>query len=244
MIRLLEELSMNAWPALRTLLYDGWVLRFAEGYTRRANSVNPLYPSTRDALEKIEACERLYRGQGLAVIFKLTAASQPERLDEMLALRGYAADAPTSVQTLDLGKGAAALDPSVSIDAHLSDEWLAAYCRMGGVDRRREPVLRQMLSGVVPAHGFASVRQGGTLVACGMGVSQEGWVGLFDIVTDPAHRGQGHGTRLVSGLLAWGADNGARNAYLQVMLNNAPALRLYARMGFVERYRYWYRVSS
>ena len=86
MIRLLEELSMNAWPALQTLLYDGWVLRFAEGYTRRANSVNPLYPSTRDALEKIEACERLYRGQGLAVIFKLTAASQPERLDEMLAL--------------------------------------------------------------------------------------------------------------------------------------------------------------
>ena len=42
MIRTLEELSMNALPALQTMLYGGWVLRFANGYTRRANSINPI----------------------------------------------------------------------------------------------------------------------------------------------------------------------------------------------------------
>ncbi len=31
MIKLIEELSMNAWPALQTKLFDGWVLRFADG---------------------------------------------------------------------------------------------------------------------------------------------------------------------------------------------------------------------
>ena len=35
----LEELAMNAWPAIQTYLYDGWIVRFANGYTKRANSV-------------------------------------------------------------------------------------------------------------------------------------------------------------------------------------------------------------
>ena len=59
-IRLWEEITLNAWPALQTVLMDGWVVRFANGYTKRANSVNPLYPSTQPLKRKIEACERLY----------------------------------------------------------------------------------------------------------------------------------------------------------------------------------------
>lgn len=43
-----EELQMNALPSLQTILYDGWVLRFAKGYTNRANSVNPIYEGTKD----------------------------------------------------------------------------------------------------------------------------------------------------------------------------------------------------
>ena len=60
-IRLIEELAFNAWPSLQTLLLDGWVVRFANGYTRRANSVNPLYPSEQAADAKIQACEQFYR---------------------------------------------------------------------------------------------------------------------------------------------------------------------------------------
>jgi hypothetical protein len=61
MIRTLEELGMNAWPSLQTVLYDGWVSRFSEGYTRRANSAHPLYPSRVDVQDKIAACEKMYR---------------------------------------------------------------------------------------------------------------------------------------------------------------------------------------
>ena len=50
----LEELSINAWPSLQTMLYDGWVLRFSDGYTKRANSSNPLYGGVLSVDEKID----------------------------------------------------------------------------------------------------------------------------------------------------------------------------------------------
>ena len=58
MITIFEELSMNAWPALQTKLYDGWVMRFAEGYTKRANSINPIYGSSISLTKKLDYCEK------------------------------------------------------------------------------------------------------------------------------------------------------------------------------------------
>jgi hypothetical protein len=29
----IEELTMNAWPSLQTILLDGWIIRMAGGYT-------------------------------------------------------------------------------------------------------------------------------------------------------------------------------------------------------------------
>ena len=89
MIRKIEELSMNAWPSLHTKLYDGWVLRFSDGYTRRANSVSPIYESTVPLDEKIDFCEKEYKLHNLPAIFKITKASTPQGIDERLEERGY-----------------------------------------------------------------------------------------------------------------------------------------------------------
>ena len=66
---------------------------------------------------------------------------------------------------------------------------------------------------------------------------------MFDIVTHLQARRQGYGTQLVLSILAWARQRGAHTAYLQVMLHNAPALRLYSKLGFGEIYQYWYRVK-
>ena len=44
-IILFEEVASNAHVALNIMQYDGWILKFSEGHTNRANSVSMIYPS-------------------------------------------------------------------------------------------------------------------------------------------------------------------------------------------------------
>ncbi len=244
MIRTLEELSINAWPSLETLLYGGWVLRFANGYTRRANSINPIYPSTRGLQEKLAACEELYRSKGLRVVFKMTRSVFPENLDEILEQRGYVSEATTSVQVLDLRGAEPPTNRNINMAESLTASWLDDFCRLNAVVAQHRGTMTQMLEKIAPSRCFITLREEDRAVACGLGIAETGFVGLFDLVTDAAFRNRGLGKQLVLNLLGWGKQHGAKRAYLQVMLNNTPALRLYNKLGFKEVYQYWYRVKE
>jgi GNAT superfamily N-acetyltransferase len=244
MIRSLEEVSLNAWPSIQTMLLDGWVLRFGNGYTRRANSVNPLYPSTEETVAKIRTCEQLYGVRGLRSVFKITPVSQPQGLDAVLATAGYQHEAATSVQLLDLNGRCDEIASDVVLYDDVTEEWFEAYCAMSDVSQQLHSVARQLLGLLVPPRRLALLRRGDQAIACGLGVLQGAFLGLFDIVVAEEARHQGHARRLVGSLLAWGEGEGAGTAYLQVMLANKPALSLYARLGFQESYQYWYRVKS
>ncbi len=243
-IRSLEEIALNAWPCLQTVFLDGWLLRFANGYTRRANSINPLYASTQAVQGKIEACEQLYHARGLKSVFKMTPDSLPSRLDAALAQAGYRSEARSSVQLLDLTNRPTALNPGMSLVEAFSQEWLDAYCQMNAVEARHRPTIRELFERLVPAKRLALLREDDRIVACGLAAQQGEFVGLFDIVVDSALRRRGYGQRLVEGLLAWGKQAGAQTAYLQVMLDNPPACQLYSKLGFEESYQYWYRVKG
>ena len=243
MIKTVEELSLNAWPGLQVLVYDGWILRFANGYTRRANSIIPLYSSTKDPVEKIGFCEKVYGDKGLPTIFKLTAASEPQELDLLLAERGYRAEALTSVQLLDLARLSDTGQLEVELASIETEDWHTAFCRMHTIGVNQQETHQQIVSAIVPKKCFAAVRLDGQVVGCGLGVLQDEMIGLFDIIVDKAHRRQKYGERIVRALLDWGKGLGGRTAYLQVMCNNSPALGLYGGIGFREEYQYWYRVK-
>ena len=66
-------------------------------------------------------------------------------------------------------------------------------------------------------------------------------VGVYDVFTAPAARGQGMARLLCSHLIAQATGRGARVAYLQVEADNAPARAVYRRLGFEDAYRYHYR---
>ncbi|MDG6916089.1 MAG: GNAT family N-acetyltransferase [Nitrososphaerota archaeon] len=243
-IRRVEELSQNAWPPLQTMLLDGWVLRFSDGYTKRANSVSPLYRGMVGAERKASICEEAYSTRGLDTVFKLTAASVPANLGRILSERGYRRVGGASVQTLRLRGRTWPSTGAVETSEVLSERWLSAYFEMSGVDPRMRETARKMLLNTVPRKLFASVAEGDKVVACGMGVAEDAHIGIFDVVTHPDHRRRGHARALVLSLLRWGEQAGAGTGYLQVEPDNGPAVALYQGIGFSEAYPYWYMVKA
>ena len=240
--RWIEEAGLNSWPALQQLLFDGWLVRFAQGYTKRANSVTPLYPSLLPAEEKIAWCEHLYQENQLPTIFRLLSFSEEsQHLDQLLVQRGYRTLDRTLVWSLKLPSELATDSPALRAIS-LAD-WLPIYAQWSTRYGELQHVHRELLERILAPVLFAALYQQGAPVACGLGVLEQEAFGLFDIVTDPDQRRKGYGTRLVTGMLGWGKQQGARYAYLQVVDTNQAAQQMYAKLGFQENYQYWYRLQ-
>lgn len=243
----LEHLAFNAWPALRVVVQGNWLLRFADGYTKRANSVNALSAERDTPASELEhrvaAAEAIYRRQGIACIFKLSPLMDP-RLDAVLVARGYTHLDNTLMMVADLtqGPGAVAMPSGVDVDTVRGDVWSRIYSGFNNVPASRQSIHDRMLDSLVPVGGFALAAEDGAPVAAGLGVFEGEHVGLFDIVADPARRRAGHGRRIVEGIMAWGRGLGATRAYLMVVAANAPAIALYQRLGYREAYRSHYRI--
>jgi len=238
--RSIEETALRAWPAAQQLLFDGWVARLSDGYTKRANSALLLYPQPESASdETLARIERLYQSQGLPVIFRLLSFTTPADLDSRLGAKGYRAADPTLVMsaaidtTLEQEPSVRELDLETGIDAH---------ARMNGLPAEILPGHRAILERIPGSLGFYGLYERDELVACGLSVVDGQLVGLFDIVTDPAHRRKGYAARLVRGVLANAGEQGATGGYLQVISKTAPAVALYESLGFAESYRYGYRI--
>ena len=90
-IRHLQEILMNAWPAYHYYFLNGWILRFTNGVTARANSVFPLYYNgDLDNLNQdIKFVEKAYKVYNLPAIFTIPDYFEPDNLDIKLLEQGY-----------------------------------------------------------------------------------------------------------------------------------------------------------
>ncbi len=244
----IEEAALNAWPALQTNFYDGWLMRTANRYTKRANSVTPLY----DAIgilpldEKISHVEAFYRNEQQRPIFRLPSFVELDGLDGRLADLGYQKLDLTSVQTLDLSYcGAIGSDRACILPSYSGMEsWLGSFHQLSGDHRTDVETHQRLLENILGETCYMVLMVEGEVVACGLAVESGGLVGIFDVVTAPEHRRKGYGLELMEALLEWAVNTHAHHAYLQVMLDNQPALTLYKKLRFKELYRYWYRAGD
>lgn len=237
--RRIEELGLNASAPPGEILYDGWLLRLQPGPVKRARSVNAVYPPTLALAEKVDYCQRLYRSHELPLIFRITPFSEPPTLDAHLERLGYPLFDQTAVEAASITLENLQSSPTEALP-------LSAWVQEVGALRRSPPEHcaghLQRLQGCPSSQQALVIRSGtGAVVAAGLTVVEDGWAGMFDIVCDNNLRRQGYGRQLLHGLLRAAWDLGARKAYLQVTVDNLPARALYAQLGFVERYQYWYR---
>ncbi len=246
LVRRLEEISLNALPARQTVIDDGWVLRLTGGGTGRANAAYPLYPGSDDLEARIDRVEAVYRTAGLTPMFKLTPSSVPTGLEDSLIARRYALrGSDTEVQTAALAKAPCATWPTgvtVEVETHVSELWLRTF---GATHSNWSPedmaLKRWMLEAIATPAVFLLLRDPDGPLGVGTAICDGEWVGLFDIALIESARGRGLGLPLSQELLRWGHAQGARRAYLQVVIDNPPALKTYAKLGFQGVYRYWYR---
>lgn len=241
--RRLEEHALNASGAFQSLVYDGWLIGYRRGPTKRLRCVNPFYPSTLPLDEKLAYCSAFYRGAGLPAIFRLLPFSRPPELDEYLESAGLRMFERTLVLH-------AALTHDARAPAHEKVEIVSAIeLALSSAELLKvEPdVLAQIVERAktypLPQAG-AIIRRDGAVVACGLLKLEQDHAGLFAVATTSTLRGQGLGSAIVAALLDQGARAGARTAYLQVTADNAAALALYRRFGFATAYDYWYRARD
>jgi len=240
-IRELEERSLAAWPAPRSIAFGGWIFREAGGYTKRANSANALRPD-RDFDEVRGEAERFYARAGLPAIFRVTPLADAEA-DERLADAGYRRADETAVEALPLSRRAE-VDQGVRLRFSADDDWSEGFALANGVPPARRALHDRILASISAPAARAEISVDGRGVAFGLAVLDRGCLGLFDIAVAPAFRRRGLARRVISALLGWGAAEGATKAYLQVMIANEPARALYHDIGFHEIYRYHYRLPG
>lgn len=244
MVRNLEEMCMNAWPSLETILYDGWIIRFAKSYSRRSNSVNAIYDSKENIDIKVSSVEKLYKSKNQKSIFKITPQVCPVNLDSVLEAKGYKAEAETSVQLADLSMVREPRLKTISTSSQLCDQWLQNYCEMNNIHLNDRKTVEEILKSIAPERYFILLKDEEEIIACGLGVLEGEYIGLFDIVVKKEHRGKGYGEQLLLNIISSAKARGAKFAYLQVMCDNPSALKLYEKLGFKELYKYWYRVKQ
>jgi N-acetylglutamate synthase len=237
----IERLAARAWPADEVEVVEGWLLRRTVGVDRRRS--NSMLPpgNPGEAARTVEVALATAEELGFAEVIQVSPAEGHRRLDEELEARGFG----LSGASLVLAGGVEPVGPPASGAVQLGElthEWVTAWAGVSGLEGTAETA-ELVLSQLGDRARFATALDpsGGEVAGTGIGVAEEGWVGLFSLAVAPSARRRRVGSAIVDALLSWSADRGARRAYLQVEADNAGALAFYGRRGFFIAHSYHYR---
>jgi ribosomal protein S18 acetylase RimI-like enzyme len=241
MVRRYEAAGFRAWPA-SFVQYDGtWVIRLTAGLpAKRLNSINPLDPGDgSNILDRIARAERRFDAYGRALTFRISPLAGLS-LTAHLDREGWLSFSESIVMRLALDN--AQLE-GVMDQIPMKDigRFVGAALHVHAMEPAMRPGLSEVIGSIEPEAGLFVAKDGDEPVATAICVQDRDLAGLFEVATMADRRGQGYGRQVVLSALKWARHRGAREAWLQVEANNAPALALYRSLGFTGVYRYHYR---
>lgn len=242
----IEDAGLNASAPPQQRWVDGWLVRLSPGQARRARCINAVAAGRLPLVEKLQLCQALYREAGLPLLVRITRFTQPPGLDAQLAALGLESvdDVRVMVCTALPAAPPPALPPGthgLALDAQAFAEAVGALRASSSAQISAHA--QRLAMSPVPHSGHAICRDDdGAVLACSRIAIESGFVGLYDVFTRESERGRGRASQLCQRLLAMAAEQaGARVGYLQVEGDNLIARHLYARLGFIDGYRYHYR---
>jgi GNAT superfamily N-acetyltransferase len=233
---MLEIRCSRAWPPLVEAPLGEWVLRWAGGFTGRANSVLAVGDAGRPVREALNAVCDFAHDRGIPPMAQVLRDSPNERaiaaegwVEAKRHRRGH------EVVVLTAPLVAAPAVDGVTVSDEPSDTWWERTLGPG----EDSPAARQVLTGGKVGYGVATLD--GATAGVVRGALVDGWLHVGRLEVTPAFRRRGLASALMGALGTWGVEHGAGRAVLQVAEGNEGALALYTGLGYAphHRYRYW-----
>lgn len=242
-VTVFERSGLLAWPGIEAEWDGAWVRRSANGYTKRANSVQCLDPADDSDVEsRIAASVDWFGDRGLPPVFRVTPLTGPRASAAMDRL-GWATIDASYQYAMPLTPMES--DPRCRLYA-VTDPLFQSFAeRLQNYSPVQMAGLKALLGAVVvPASGVVLHDSDGAPVASCIKCVADGIVVTGNVVTDPAHRRKGHAGAMMRTGLAWAQQNGARFAALNVQADNPAAQALYRGLGYAHQYDYSYRIPG
>ncbi len=252
-IRRLQEILMNAWPAHHYYFLNGWILRFTNGVTARANSVFPLYyTGNLETLDQdINFVEKAYKYFNLPAIFTIPNFFEPNNLDIRLLEHGYQQLGCITNTMINSVQELKNENINENFTYFFHSERLKEYsqflAKFSNRDQEAQHVLEALYNRIIiPQKRFIIARYKKEIIGTLTGILDNlGFLYIVDVLVHPDFRRQKIATSMFFSLINnWCIPNKIKTIWLQVETENNEAINLYSKLGFKRAYSYYYLEKS
>jgi ribosomal protein S18 acetylase RimI-like enzyme len=247
-IKRFQEFLLNAWPAEHYFFLNGWIMRFNNGVTYRANSIFPIrYTADESQVDfDIEIAESAYKRYGLPCTFTMHESFEPDNLDNLLKKRGFIEHDPTNtlispINQFNIQKVNKNVEYKISNER--SKEFSNTLAKYTQRDKSQQKIINQIVKRIIiPKQCFIVAQKHGEILGTVMGVLiPYGYVYVADLFVISNYRRKEIATSLMGELIKnWAIPNGAKYIWLQVERENTNAMKFYEHLGMKKAYNYYY----
>jgi ribosomal protein S18 acetylase RimI-like enzyme len=251
-IKRFQEFLLNSWPAKHYYFLNGWILRFNDGITSRANSVFPIrYTGTQKTLtEDIKMVETAYKAHNLPVLYTMHEFHEPKNLKEELLSRAYQPVAQTNalgirineIESTPINNDFEYLLFNSRVD-EISD-FLSKYSRWNFEDQKIIQRINERI--IIPIKCYMLTKYQNEIIGTLLAVLvPQGYVYIGDVLVHPDYRRKGIASSMFNYLVReWVVHNSVKTIWLQVEADNLNANKLYTKLGMKKIYNYYYMEKS